>query len=192
MILIHPTSIIDKNATIGEGSNIWHWTHISEGAIIGKNCSIGQNVYIGKNVKIGDDVKIQNNVSIFEGVEIHNNVFCGPSVVFTNVVNPRAHVSRKNEYKKTIVEEGVTLGANTTIICGINISTFAFIGAGSLVTKNVKSFSLMIGLPAKQIGWMSRYGKKLKLPIAGKGEEICQKSRKKYILNINELSEHNI
>ena len=125
MTLIHPTSIIDKKATIGEGSNIWHWTHISEGARIGKNCNIGQNVFVGKNVKIGDNAKIQNNVSIFEGVEIHNNVFCGPSVVFTNVVNPRAHVSRKNEYKKTIVEEGVTLGANTTIICGINIYTFA-------------------------------------------------------------------
>ena len=185
---IHPTSIIDLGAKIGKNTKIWHWTHICSGAEIGNNCSIGQNVYIGNKVRVGNNTKIQNNVSIFDNVYLEKNVFCGPSMVFTNVYNPRSEISRKDEYKKTVVCEGATLGANCTIICGIKIGKYAFIGAGSLVNKNVKPFSIVVGVPAKQIGWMSIYGERIALPLNGLGQWKCPKTGIMYTLNGEILS----
>ena len=179
---IHPTSIVDEGAKIGKNTKIWHWTHICSGAEIGMNCSLGQNIFVGNKVKIGDNTKIQNNVSIYDDVNIEKNVFCGPSMVFTNVNNPRSEVNRKNEYKKTIVKEGATLGANCTIVCGVNIGKYAFIGAGALINRDVKPFALMVGVPAKQIGWMSAYGEKINLELSGKGEWVCQKTGDHYAL----------
>jgi len=184
---IHPTSIIDEGANIGENTKIWHWTHVSSGAEIGKNCSLGQNVFIGNKVKIGNNTKIQNNVSIFDNVVIEKNVFCGPSMVFTNVYNPRSEISRKNEYKATIIKEGVTMGANCTIICGITIGKYAFIGAGAVINRNVKDFALMVGVPAKQIGWMSTYGERIKLPLIGEGFWKCKITGEKYQLKGGEM-----
>ena len=181
-IYIDKTAIIDKGTKIGDGTKIWHWSHISSNASIGKNCIIGQNVFIGNNVSIGDNCKIQNNISIYAGVEIGNNVFCGPSVVFTNVINPRSEINRKKEFKKTIIEDGVTLGANSTIVCGIKIFKYAFIAAGAVVTKNVKAFSLVMGVPAEQKSWMSKYGSKLNLPLNGKGQTKCKISGENYML----------
>ena len=163
---VHHTAQIDDNVSIGKGTNIWNWTHISAGASIGKNCIIGQNVFIGKNVLIGDNVKIQNNVSIYEAVTIENDVFCGPSCVFTNVINPRAFIERKNEFKSTIVKKGATIGANSTIICGNLIGEYSLIGAAALISKDVKNFSLMVGVPAKQLGWVDIQGNKLELPLS--------------------------
>ena len=157
-IAIHETAIVDSGALIGEGSKIWHWSHICSGAVIGESCSLGQNVFVGNKVLIGNNVKIQNNVSIYDEVVLEDDVFCGPSMVFTNVYNPRSAVSRKNEYRNTIVKRGATLGANSTIVCGITIGEHAFIGAGAVVNKNIPAFALMVGVPAKQIGWMSAYG----------------------------------
>ena len=157
----HPTAIIDEGATIGKGSIIWHWTHVCSGAIIGGNCSLGQNVFVGNNVTIGNNVKIQNNVSVFDNVTLQDEVFCGPSTVFTNVLNPRANISRKDEFRNTIVKKGATLGANSTIICGISIGKYSFIAAGAVVTKDVPDFAVMIGVPAKQDGWMSEYGERI-------------------------------
>ena len=179
---IHPTSIVDEGAKIGENTKIWHWTHICSGAEIGRNCTLGQNVFIGNKVKVGNNTKIQNNVSIFDNITIEKNVFCGPSMVFTNVYNPRSEVDRKNEYKKTIVKEGATLGANCTIVCGVTINRYAFVGAGALINKDVKQFALMAGVPARQIGWMSAYGEKIKLDLSGKGKWICQKTGDHYEL----------
>ncbi len=179
---IHQTAIIDKNSSIGNNNKFWHWTHVSENVQIGNNCVFGQNVYVSKNVEIGNNVKIQNNVSVYEGVTIKDNVFCGPSVVFTNVINPRSFVNRKSEFKKTIIHNGSTLGANSTIICGITIGEFAFIGAGSVVTKDVKNFSLNFGNPCSQRGWVTKEGNKLTLPIKGRGEEVCKITGDKYIL----------
>ena len=179
---IHPTSIIDNGAKIGENTKIWHWTHICSGAEIGSNCSLGQNVFVGNKVKIGNNSKIQNNVSIFDNVIIEKNVFCGPSMVFTNVYNPRSEVSRKNEYRMTIIREGATMGANCTIICGITIGKYSFIGAGAVINKNVKDFALMVGVPAKQIGWMSSYGERIKLPLNGEGKWTCQRTGDEYQL----------
>ncbi|MBI96906.1 N-acetyltransferase [bacterium] len=173
--MIHPTAIIDKGAKIGEDTKIWHWTHVCRGATIGKKCSLGQNVFVGNEVVIGDNVKVQNNVSIYDNVILEDDVFCGPSMVFTNVYNPRSSISRKTEYKHTLVKRGVTFGANSTVICGLTIDHDAFIGAGALINKNVKAFSLMVGVPAKQIGWMSRYGERIKLPLKGEGEWLCKK-----------------
>lgn len=170
---IHPTSIVDEGAKIGKGTKIWHWTHIAAGAKIGEDCSFGQNVYVGNRVEVGNNCKVQNNVSIYDNVTLGDDVFCGPSMVFTNVYNPRSHVSRKSEYRDTIVKRGVTFGANCTVVCGVVIEEYAFIAAGAVINKNVKAFALMAGVPAKQIGWMSAYGERLNLPLTGNGEAVC-------------------
>lgn len=178
----HPTSIIDKGAEIGDNTKIWHWTHICSGAKIGNSVTIGQNVFIANKVIIGDRCKIQNNVSIFDNITLEDEVFCAPSVVFTNVYNPRSYIVRKEEYKNTTIKKGATLGANCTIICGITVGDFSFIGAGALVNKNVKPFSLMLGVPAFQKGWMSEYGKQIPLPLTGEGDYICPYEGKTYAL----------
>ena len=180
---IDPTSIVDEGAKIGKDCKIWHWVHISSGAIVGDNCIFGQNVFVGNKVKIGNNVKIQNNVSIYDNVTLENNVFCGPSMVFTNVINPRSKYPKKNQYKNTLIKEGATLGANCTILCGIIIGENAFVGAGSVVTKDLKPYSLNVGNPTKQIGWMSEFGERIPLPLKGKGEWICPHTKEKYCLN---------
>lgn len=182
-IYIDPTSIVDEGAKIGNDCKIWHWVHISAGAVIGDNCNFGQNVFIGNKVKIGNNVKIQNNVSIYDNVTLENNVFCGPSMVFTNVINPRSKYPKKNEYKETLIKEGASLGANCTILCGIIIGKSAFVGAGAVVTKNLKPYSLNVGTPTKQIGWMSDYGERIPLPLKGSGEWTCPHTKEKYYLN---------
>jgi len=186
-IFIHETAIVDDGASIGSGSRVWHWVHICAGAVIGRNVSLGQNVFIGNKVKIGNNCKIQNNVSVYDNVTLKDNVFCGPSVVFTNVYNPRAHIDRKSEYKDTIVETGVTLGANCTIICGNFIDKFAFVAAGSVVTKPVKAYALVAGVPAKQIGWMSEHGERLPLPLLGSGQCRCDQTGDVYKLTDGHL-----
>lgn len=173
----HDTAIIDEGASIGEKTRIWHWTHVSSGATIGKNCVLGQNVFIGGKVSIGNNVKIQNNVSVYDRVELEDDVFCGPSMVFTNVINPRAHIERKEEYKTTRIKKGATLGANCTIICGRTIGEYAMIGAGAVVTKDVKAFALMAGVPARQIGWVSHAGE-----ILGK-DLYCPREKRHYQLD---------
>ena len=178
----HETACIDPGAQIGEGTKIWHFSHVMPKAKIGKNCSLGQNVYVANNVVIGDGCKIQNNVSLYEGVVIEDYVFCGPSVVFTNVYNPRAYISRKDEYRLTYVQKGATLGANCTIICGVTISQYSFIGAGAVVKDDVKSHALMVGIPARQIGWISCYGERLNLPLEGEGTAVCPITKEQYIL----------
>lgn len=178
----HETAIIDEGALIGEGSRIWHWTHICNTAMIGKNCSLGQNVYVGNDVKIGKDVKIQNNVSVYDGVELEDEVFCGPNVVFTNVHNPRAVIIRKHEYRKTLVRKGATLGAHCTLVCGIRIGQYAFIGAGAVVTKDVPDYALMMGVPARHQGWMSKDGHRLNLPLQGIAECIHELTGDRYRL----------
>lgn len=185
---IHPTAIIDDGAEIGLGTNIWHWVHICGGAIIGNGVSIGQNVFVGNNVKIGDKCKIQNNVSVYDNVCLEEGVFCGPSMVFTNVFNPRSLINRKNEYKDTLVKKGATLGANCTILCGLTIGEFAFVGAGALINKNVPAYALMVGVPAKQIGWMSEFGEKLDLPLSGSAKTICKNTGDIYCLQLNLVS----
>lgn len=170
----HETAIIDEGAQIGSKTRIWHWVHVSSGARIGSGCSLGQNVYVGNSVRIGNNVKIQNNVSVYDNVSLEDDVFCGPSMVFTNVYNPRSAVSRKDEYKDTLVKRGVTLGANCTIVCGITIGEYAFIGAGAVVNKNVPAYALMVGVPAKQIGWMSQYGEQLHFKQAADGQFYAQ------------------
>jgi len=182
-VQIHPTAIVDDGATVGEQSKIWHWVHVSAGASIGSNCSLGQNVFIANGVTIGNNVRIQNNVSVYDGVTLEDDVFCGPSMVFTNVINPRSQVSRKDEYRKTVVRIGASIGANATIICGLEIGKYAFIGAGAVVTKTVPDFALMVGNPARQIGWMSRHGERLKLPVDGVGTESCEHSQDVYSLS---------
>lgn len=182
-----PSAVIDAGAKIDEGCRIWHFTHICGGARIGKYVSLGQNVFVGNDVKIGDNCKIQNNVSIYDNIELEDGVFCGPSMVFTNVHNPRAFVSRKKEYRRTLVKRGATIGANATIICGLEVGSFAFIAAGAVITKNVKPYALMAGVPAKQIGWMSEYGDRIPLPIEGVGIYMCTHQRKRYELDKNEL-----
>lgn len=158
---VHESSYIDDNVSIGKGTKIWHFCHIQKGAVLGENCSLGQNVNIGNNVKIGDGVRIQNNVSVYEGVELEDNVFCGPSCVFTNVTTPRAHYSVHGQYAKTLVKQGASLGANSTVVCGHTVGSCAFIAAGAVVTKDVKDHALMAGVPAKQIGWVCECGTKL-------------------------------
>jgi len=169
----HHTAIVDPGATIGIGTQIWHWVHVCAGAVIGERCSLGQNVFVANKVTIGNNVKIQNNVSIYDNVTLEDNVFCGPSMVFTNVYNPRSAVSRKDEYRDTLVKRGATLGANCTIVCGVTIGEYAFVGAGAVINRDVPDFALMVGVPAKQIGWMSAFGERLKLPIQGTGTEVC-------------------
>jgi len=181
----HPTAVIDEGCQIGEGTNIWHFSHVMPRAIIGKNCNLGQNVMIGPNVILGDNVKIQNNVSVYEGVVCEDDVFLGPSVVLTNVINPRSAVSRKLEYKSTIIRKGATIGANATIICGNEIGAFSFIGAGAVITKSVKPYALMVGCPAIQIGWMSENGQKLQF---NNGEATCSETGQKYILSNDQIT----
>jgi UDP-2-acetamido-3-amino-2,3-dideoxy-glucuronate N-acetyltransferase len=176
----HPTAIIDEGAQIGAGTRIWHWVHISAQAKIGKDCSFGQNVYVGNKVSIGNNVKVQNNVSVYDNVTLEDDVFCGPSMVFTNVYNPRSAITRKDEYRNTIVKQGATLGANCTIVCGVTIGKYAFIGAGAVVNRDVPDFALMVGVPARQIGWMSRFGEQLKFVDK---EAICPNTQEKYRLN---------
>jgi len=183
----HETAIVDQGARIGEGCRIWHWTHICSGAVIGENCSFGQNVFVGNKVIIGNDCKIQNNVSVYDNVTLGDGVFCGPSMVFTNVYNPRSHIERKNEYRNTVVKEGVTLGANCTIVCGVTLGEFSFVGAGAVVNKSVKPYALMVGVPAKQIGWMSEYGEQIPLPLDGEGQFECPHSGKIYRLTNRQL-----
>lgn len=184
---VHDTAIIDQGAVIGDGTRIWHWAHICGGAEIGKHCSFGQNVFVGNDVKIGNNVKVQNNVSIYDSVYLEDDVFCGPSMVFTNVYNPRSHVLRKHEYKRTLVRKGASIGANATIVCGVVIGEYAFIGAGSVVKNDVKSYAIMVGVPARQIGWMSRHGAKLDLPLVGKGIAICPETGETYHLIHNHV-----
>jgi UDP-2-acetamido-3-amino-2,3-dideoxy-glucuronate N-acetyltransferase len=181
-IYAHPSAIIDLGAKIGKGTKIWHFCHIGPKAVIGEGCSLGQNVYVGK-AKIGDGVKIQNNVSVYDEVEIEDDVFCGPSMVFTNVYNPRAAISRKDEYRKTLVKKGATIGANATIVCGVTIGEYCFIGAGAVVNRDTKPYALMVGIPAKQVGWISRHGEKLEMPISGFGEVACPVTGEKYELS---------
>ena len=187
-VKIHPSSIIDERVKIGAGTKIWHWVHVSSDAEIGEGCSLGQNVFIGNNVSIGNNVKIQNNVSIYENVIIEDDVFCGPSMVFTNVYNPRSSISRKFEYKTTKICKGASLGANCTIICGVKIGENAFIGAGAVINRDVKPYALMVGVPAKQIGWFSRYGEKINLPLIGSGNWQCTKTGDLYCLEGDNLS----
>jgi UDP-2-acetamido-3-amino-2,3-dideoxy-glucuronate N-acetyltransferase len=176
----HETAVIDKGCTIGQGTKIWHFSHIMNGCSIGEQCSVGQNVVISPEVIIGNRVKIQNNVSVYTGVTCEDDVFLGPSCVFTNVINPRSAIVRKNEYRSTIVKKGVTIGANATIVCGITIGRYAFIGAGAVVTKNIPDYALVMGNPARQTGWMSEYGHKLKFNAEGKA--ICPESKEEYML----------
>lgn len=182
---IHETAIVDDGAQIGDGSRIWHWVHICSQAKIGKHVSLGQNVFVANRVSIGDNVKIQNNVSVYDDVTIEDDVFCGPSMVFTNVYNPRSHVSRKDEYRKTLVKKGATLGANCTIICGSTIGAYAFVGAGAVVNSDVKDYALMVGVPAKHIGWMSKFGERIPLPLNGAEEYTCTATGDIYKLSGN-------
>lgn len=180
---VHSSAIVDEGAHIGDGSRVWHFVHVCAEAVIGKNCSLGQNVFIGNKVLVGDDCKIQNNVSVYDNVTLQDGVFCGPSMVFTNVYNPRSLIERKNEYRDTLVKTGATLGANCTIVCGITIGAFSFVGAGAVVNKDVPDYALMVGVPAKQIGWMSEFGEQLDLPVTGVGQVACSHTGELYILN---------
>ena len=184
---VHPSAIIDAGAQIGAGSRIWHFVHICSGAVIGKGCSFGQNVFVGNQVIIGDNCKIQNNVSVYDNVTLEEGVFCGPSMVFTNVYNPRSLIERKNEYRDTLIKKGATLGANCTIVCGSTVGRYAFIGAGAVVNKDVPDYALMVGVPAKQIGWMSEYGEQLNLPLSGEASTICSHSGATYQLKNQQL-----
>lgn len=179
----HPSAIVDDGAQIGEGSRVWHFVHVCGGARIGKGVSLGQNVFVGNKVSIGDRCKIQNNVSVYDNVTLEEGVFCGPSMVFTNVYNPRSLIERKDEYRDTLVKRGATLGANCTIVCGITVGEFSFVGAGAVVNKNVPAYALMVGVPARQIGWMSEFGEQLNLPMEGQGEVICIHSGARYVLD---------
>jgi UDP-2-acetamido-3-amino-2,3-dideoxy-glucuronate N-acetyltransferase len=178
----HSSAIIDEGAQIGEGSRVWHFAHVCGGAKIGKGVSLGQNVFVGNKVVIGDKCKIQNNVSVYDNVILEEGVFCGPSMVFTNVYNPRSLIERKSEYRDTLVKKGATLGANCTIVCGTTVGEYAFVGAGAVINKDVKPYALMVGVPAKQIGWMSEYGEQIPLSVDGNGKYICPHSGFEYEL----------
>jgi UDP-2-acetamido-3-amino-2,3-dideoxy-glucuronate N-acetyltransferase len=180
---VHPSAIVDEGAQIGEGSRVWHFVHVCGGAKIGKGVSLGQNVFVGNKVSIGDKCKIQNNVSVYDNVTLEEGVFCGPSMVFTNVYNPRSLIERKNEYRDTLVKKGATLGANCTIVCGATVGEYAFVGAGAVINKDVKPYALMVGVPARQIGWMSEFGEQLDLPLEGSAQTACQHTGDLYILS---------
>lgn len=185
---VHESAIVDEGAEIGEGSRVWHFVHVCSGAIIGKGVSLGQNVFVGNKVEIGDNCKVQNNVSVYDNVYLEEGVFCGPSMVFTNVYNPRSLIERKSEYRDTLVKKGATLGANCTVVCGVTIGEFAFVGAGAVINKDVKPYALMVGVPARQVGWMSEFGEQLDLPIEGSAEAICEHTGSQYVLKDGVLS----
>jgi UDP-2-acetamido-3-amino-2,3-dideoxy-glucuronate N-acetyltransferase len=185
---VHPSAIVDEGAQIGEDTRVWHFVHVCGGAKIGKGVSLGQNVFVGNKVTIGDKCKIQNNVSVYDNVTLEDGVFCGPSMVFTNVYNPRSLIERKNEYRNTIVKKGATLGANSTIVCGVTVGEYAFVGAGAVIKKDVKPYALMVGVPARQIGWMSEFGEQLDLPLEGHAKTLCQHTGGWYILNGDTLN----
>ena len=184
----HPSAIVDEGAEIGEGSRVWHFVHVCAGARIGRGVSLGQNVFVGNRVTIGDRCKIQNNVSVYDGVTLEEGVFCGPSMVFTNVYNPRSLVERKDEYRPTLVRKGATLGANCTVVCGTTIGEYAFVAAGAVVNRDVKAYALMAGVPARHIGWMSRHGERIDLPLTGNGEAACAATGTRYRLEDGQLS----
>lgn len=184
---IHPTSVVDENCTIGKGTKVWHFSHIMSGCTIGQNCNIGQNVVISPGVSIGNGVKIQNNVSVYTGVICEDDVFLGPSCVFTNVINPRSFISRKDEFRKTLIQRGASIGANATIVCGNTIGEYAMIGAGAVVTKDIPPYSLWAGNPARQMGWISKYGHKLEFD--NNGIAVCPESGEKYILKDNQVKQ---
>lgn len=184
----HESAIVDDGAEVGNNSRIWHFVHVCGGAKIGEGVSLGQNVFVGNRVTIGDKCKIQNNVSIYDNVHLEADVFCGPSMVFTNVYNPRSGVVRKEEYRDTIVKKGATLGANSTLVCGVTIGKYAFVGAGAVINKNVKAYALMVGVPAKQIGWMSEFGEQLDLPLQGSAKTMCPQTGEIYLLNSDYVS----
>ncbi|EGG99181.1 22C32C42C5-tetrahydropyridine-22C6-dicarboxylate N-acetyltransferase [gamma proteobacterium IMCC2047] len=186
--MIHESAIVDEGAHIGAGSRVWHWVHVCSGARIGESVSLGQNVFVGNKVTIGDRCKIQNNVSVYDNVHLEEGVFCGPSMVFTNVYNPRSLIERKSEYRDTLVKKGATLGANCTIVCGVTVGEFSFVGAGAVVNKDVPPYALMVGVPARQIGWMSEYGEQLNLPVDGNGETTCLNTGARYCLNAGVLT----
>lgn len=181
-VTIHPSAIVDDGAQIGDGSRVWHFAHICAGAQIGQDCSFGQNVFVGNDVTIGNNVKVQNNVSIYDAVHLEDDVFCGPSMVFTNVYNPRSAVTRKAEYRKTIIRKGATLGANSTIVCGVTVGEYAFVAAGAVINRDVRPYALMAGVPARHIGWMSRHGERLELPLDGDGDAVCPATGIRYRL----------
>lgn len=186
-VTIHPSAIVDDGAQIGEGSRVWHFVHVCGGARVGQNVSMGQNVFIGNKVTIGDNCKIQNNVSVYDNVHLEEGVFCGPSMVFTNVYNPRSLIERKDEYRDTLIKKGATLGANCTIVCGVTVGEYAFVGAGAVINKDVPAYALMVGVPAKQIGWMSEFGEQLDLPVRGEGENTCPHTGSRYTLKDNQV-----
>ena len=184
---MHPSAIVDDGAQIGDDSRIWHFTHVCGGARIGAGVSLGQNVFVGNKVVIGDRCKIQNNVSVYDDVELEEGVFCGPSMVFTNVYNPRSLIDRKNEYRPTMVKRGATLGANCTIVCGVTIGEFAFVAAGAVVNRDVPDYALIAGVPGRHAGWMSEFGERLPIPLEGSGETICQQTGARYLLREGRL-----
>jgi UDP-2-acetamido-3-amino-2,3-dideoxy-glucuronate N-acetyltransferase len=190
-VMIHPSAIVDAGARIGAGSRVWHFAHVCAGARIGESVSLGQNVFVGNKVVIGDRCKVQNNVSIYDNVTLQEGVFCGPSMVFTNVYNPRALVERKSEYRDTLVKRGATLGANCTVVCGVTIGAFAFVGAGAVIRQDVPDFALMAGVPACQIGWMSAWGERLDLPLEGEGVATCPHTGEIYRLTGTRLLREN-
>lgn len=179
---IHASAIVDPGAVLGENTRVWHFVHVCGGARIGSGCSLGQNVFVGNDVAIGNNVKIQNNVSVYDAVTIEDDVFCGPSMVFTNVYNPRSAVARKDEYRQTLIRRGATLGANCTVVCGTVIGAYAFVGAGAVINRNVPDFALMVGVPARQVGWMSRFGERLDLPLGGTAQATCPHTGDRYTL----------
>ena len=182
-VMIHPTAVVDEGARIGDGTKVWHWVHVSSGSTIGERCVLGQNVYVGSRATLGNNVRVQNNVSIYDDVEIEDDVFCGPSMVFTNVINPRAHVSRKEEYRKTRVLKGASIGANATVVCGVTVGQYAFVGAGAVVTKDIPSYALFTGVPARRSGWVCRCG--VKLPAAT-GTVQCTDCGDRYLISGSE------
>ena len=179
---VHSSAIVDAGAQLGAGTRVWHFAHVCAGARIGERCSLGQGVYVGNDVLIGHNVKIQNNVSVYDAVTLEDDVFCGPCMVFTNVHNPRSAVTRKAEYRRTLVRQGATLGANCTIVCGTTVGRYAFVGAGAVVSRDVPDFALVVGVPARQMGWMSRHGERLALPLQGDGEAACPATGEPYLL----------